>query len=27
VVDNRRHIITDVVPEAGGPGMSYELLE
>ena len=27
VVDNRRHVITDVVPEAGGPGMSYELLE
>ena len=26
-VDNRRHIITDVAPEAGGPGMSYELLE
>jgi hypothetical protein len=26
-VDNRRHIITDVVPEGGGPGMSYELLE
>ena len=26
-VDNRRHIITAVRSEAGGPGMSYELLE
>jgi hypothetical protein len=26
-VDNRRHIITDVVAEAGGPGMSYELFD
>ncbi len=24
--DNRRHLIADVIPEAGGPGMSYELL-
>jgi hypothetical protein len=24
--DNRRHVISDVAPEAGGPGMSYELL-
>jgi len=23
--DNRRHVITDVTAEAGGPGMSYEL--
>jgi len=26
VVDNHRHVIVDVTPEPGGPGMSYELL-
>jgi hypothetical protein len=24
-VDNRRHLVADVVPENGGPGMSYEV--